>query len=101
VNAQFDAMVADMDEALFSELGGTVTLTRAAAAPVPVQVVLTRGVAIMGEYGQIVARVTTATFRNSEWMPAPGDVLNFATGARKVDSITDDDGYVTTAVLHG
>lgn len=96
-----DAVFVDMDDTLFAEFGESVTVQRGVAAAVPVRVVIERGVEKLGDYGQVVARVTTAMFLNSEWVPLQGDVLNLATGDRKVDEITDDDGYVTTAVLHG
>lgn len=101
--SRFDAAIADMDDVLFDEFGAGdgVTVTRGAAAAVPVRVVLQRGVAKLGDYGQVVARVTTAMFINTEWVPQQGDVLNLADGDRKVDSIGDDDGYATTVVLHG
>lgn len=95
-----DAAFADMDDVLFDELGEAATVTRGATSA-PVRVVLTRGVERLGDYGQVVARVTTAMFINSEWQPAQGDVLHLVTGDRKVDSVDADDGFVTTVVLHG
>jgi hypothetical protein len=99
--SDFDAAVADMDASLFEVMGDDATVQRGAGAPVTVRVVVTRGQAKLGEYGQVVARVTTARFRNSEWQPQQGDVLTLIDGVRKVAAIDDDDGYVTTAVLHG
>lgn len=96
-----DADFAAMDAVLFDEFGESVTVQRGAAAAVAVRVVLERGVAKLGDYGQVVARVTTAMFLNAEWVPLQGDVLNLATGNRKVESVSDDDGFVTTVVLHG
>lgn len=97
----FDIAVADMDAALFDVMGDDATVQRGVGAPVAVRVVVTRGQEKLGEYGQVVARVTTVLFRNSEWQPLQGDLLTLTDGARKVASIDSDDGYVTTAVLHG
>jgi hypothetical protein len=99
--SDFDAAVADMDVDLFEVMGDDATVQRGAGTPEPVRVVVARNVAKLGEYGQVVARVTTALFRNSEWQPQQGDLLTLTDGARKVASIDADDGYVTTAVLHG
>jgi hypothetical protein len=99
--SDFDAAVADMDASLFEVMGDVATVQRGAGAPVTVRVVVTRGQARLGEYGQVVARVTTVLFRNSEWQPQQGDQLALADGTRRVASIDADDGYVTTAVLHG
>ncbi|GAB3755172.1 head-tail joining protein [Lysobacter olei] len=98
--SQADAAFADMDDVLFDEFGEAVTVARGATTA-PVRVVLTRGVERLGDYGQVVARVTTAMFINSEWQPAQGDLLHLATGDRKIESVIDDDGLVTTVVLHG
>jgi hypothetical protein len=96
-----DPIFADMDAELFAQFGEAATVQRGADAAVPVTVVLDRGVEKMGDYGQVVARVTTAMFRNVEWVPAQGDVLHLTAGDRKVESIDSDDGMVTTVVLHG
>jgi hypothetical protein len=97
----FDDAVADMDASLFEVMGDDATVQRGAGAPQPVRVVVTRGQAKLGDYGQVVARVTTALFRNSQWQPQHGDLLTLSDGARQVASIDADDGYVSTAVLHG
>lgn len=96
-----DATFDEMDAVLFDEFGESITVQRGADAAVPVRVVLQRGVERYGDYGQVVARVTTASFLNSEWMPVQGDVLHLATGDREVESIDNDDGKVTVVVLHG
>lgn len=97
----FDALATGMDDALFAQFGDDATVQRGAGAPAAVRVVVTRNQAKLGEYGQVVARVTTAMFRNSQWQPQQGDLLTLVDGARKVASIDDNDGYVTTVVLHG
>lgn len=99
--SEFDAAVAEMDADLFEVMGDDATVQRGAGAPAAVRVVVTRNQAKLGEYGQVVARVTTAMFRNSQWQPQQGDLLTLVDGARKVASIDDNDGYVTTVVLHG
>lgn len=99
--SEADAIFEGMDDDLFVDFGDDATVQRGAAAAVPVRVVLTRGVEKLGDYGQVIARVTTAMFRNREWQPKQGDVLTLASGTRKVDTIDSDDGLVTVAVLHG
>lgn len=97
VSAAFEGM----DDDLFAAFGEDATVQRGAAAAMPTRVVLTRGVEKLGEYGQVVARVTTAMFRNREWEPRQGDVLTSPAGVQKVGSIESDDGFVTVVVLHG
>lgn len=99
--SQLDAVFESMDDDLFAAFGEAATVQRGAAAPIDVSVVLTRGVEKFGDYGQVVARVTTAMFKNREWEPRQGDVLVLASGTRKIDTIDSDDGLVTVAVLHG
>jgi hypothetical protein len=99
--SEADAIFEGMDDDLFVAFGDDGTVQRGAAAAVAARVVLTRGVEKLGEYGQVVARVTTAMFRNREWVPVKGDVLVVAGVTRKVDTIDSDDGLVTVAVLHG
>jgi hypothetical protein len=98
--SEADAIFEGMDDDLFVAFGDDASIQRGAAAAVPVRVVLTRGVEL-GDYGQVIARVTTAMFRNREWQPKQGDVLVVGAVTRKVDTIDSDDGLVTVAVLHG
>lgn len=97
----FDTAVADMDTTLLDTFGEDATVQRGTDAAVPVRVFVQRGVQKLGEFGQVVARVHTATFQNSQWEPAQGDVLVYSTGTRKIESIDSDDGFMTVAVLHG
>lgn len=99
--SDFDAEIAAMDETLFDEFGDDATVQRGADAPVALRVFVERGVEKLGDYGQVVARVTKVTFRNSEWIPQQGDVVSLPGLTRKVESTELDDGYVTTAVLNG
>jgi hypothetical protein len=101
--SDFDTAVADMDASLFEVMGDDATVQRGAGAPQPVRVVVARNQAKLGEYGKVVARLTTALFRNSQWEPQQGDVLTLTDGARRVASIDAEqsDDYVTMAVLHG
>lgn len=99
--SEFDALAASMDASLFETFGEDATVSRGAGDPVPVRVVITRGVERFGDYGQVVGRVTVADIRNSEWVAKPGDVLQLASGARTVEAVDKDDGYVNSAVLHG
>lgn len=99
--SEFDALAAGMDASLFETFGEDATVSRGVGAPVPVRVVITRGVERFGEYGQVVGRVTVADIRNSEWVAKPGDVLQLTSGARTVEAVDKDDGYVNSVVLHG
>ncbi len=96
-----DAAFGEMDAVLFDTFGEAVAVQRGTDAAVAVRVVLERGVERLGDYGQVAGRVTTASFLNSEWIPKPGDVLQLASGDRKVEAIDRDDGKVTVAVLYG
>jgi hypothetical protein len=98
MNAQF----ADMHAALFDRFSVPVTVQRGAALPVASRVVQDDGVASIGEYGQVIGRVTKLSFIKAEWNPARGDVVTFDDGsALKVEAIDTDDGIVVEAVMHG
>jgi hypothetical protein len=97
----FDAEIAEMDETLFAEFGEDATVQRGADAPVALRVFVERGVEKLGDYGQVIARVTTVMFRDNDWIPQQGDVVSITGSSRKVESIGMADGYVTTAVLNG
>jgi uncharacterized transporter YbjL len=99
--SDFDTDVADMDETLFAEFGEDATVQRGADAPVAVRAFVERGVEKLGEYGQVIARVTTVMIRNTDWIAQQGDVVSISGSSRKVESIDMDDGYVNTAVLNG
>ena len=97
----FDAMHGH----LFATLGEPATVTRGAAPPVDVRVIITRGVERLGEYGQVVGHVTTADFLLAQWHPKAGDVLAWSdhrgAHAHAVTTEITDDGYVAKVVLHG
>lgn len=97
----FDTAIAVADDALFEAFGIDATVSRGADPAVDVRVVVTRGVARFGDYGQVVGRVTTVDFRNAQWAPRAGDVLHLPEGDRKVQGLDADDGQVARAVLHG
>ena len=92
-----------MDEAIFAAFAETepCAVVRGESEPVLVDVVVERGVAKLGEFGQVVGRVTRANFRRSQWQPQPGDVLTVDAIDRAIVSIEEDDGYIVKAVLHG
>lgn len=97
MNAQFNAM----DAALFDQFADPCTITRGAAEPVTGRCIVEDGTAVIGEYGQVIGRVSRVSFIKAEWDPARGDIVNIDNLARKVESIDSDDGLVVTAVLHG
>lgn len=99
MNAQF----ADMHAALFDRLAVPVTVQRGTAAlPVAARCIRDDVVASVGEYGQVIGRVTKVSFIKAEWDPKRGDVVTFADNtAQTVEAIDSDDGFVVEAVLHG
>lgn len=99
--SDFDDALSDLHLDLFNEFGQPATVVRAGAGPVPVIVVLDREARQVGEYSEAVAMVDTVSFRTAEWAPRPGDVVTTSRGDRRIDAIDAEDGYVTTAVLHG
>jgi hypothetical protein len=96
-----DAAFQAMDADLFAAFGQSATVVRGTAAPVAVTVVIDRGVAKLGEFGQVIGRVTHASFRLAEWQPRVGDVLAFGSESHSIVAIDADDGFVVQAVLHG
>jgi hypothetical protein len=91
---------ADMHADLFDELGQDGTVSRGVTAPVPVRVIIERGVQLLGEYGQVVETVDRASFLVAQWRPAQNDVLSVTGATRKVQRLLSDNGYVAKAVLH-
>ncbi len=100
--SEFDAIAEVADNVIFGVFQeDTGTVRRGAAAPVAVDVVIERGVAVVGEYGQITTHVDMASFRNAQWRPQSGDMLMVNGRERKVDEVDQDDGLVTRVVLYG
>ncbi len=89
------------NDVLFDVFGEAAQVRRNRGTRMPVGVVVTHGVAELGDYGQGLARITTAKFLNSAWRPRAGDVLELLSGAHRIDRIVSDDGLVTEVVLHG
>ena len=98
MNAQF----APMHAALFDRFSVPVTVQRGAGGlPVPSRCIRDDGTAQVGEYGQVIGRVTRVSFLKTEWDPKRGDVVTFADNtAQSVDAIDSDDGFVVGVVLH-
>lgn len=100
-----DIELMDMHADLFEEFGVGATVLRGMALPVPVRVVIDRGVERIGEFGQVIGRVDVASFLVSQWQPQQGDVLawtdRLGLHSKAVESLQEDDGFVARAVLHG
>lgn len=96
-----DPLFDGMHEDLFDQFGQDGTIQRGAAAPVPVRVVVDEGVQRLGEYGQVVGRVTVVSFLVAQFRPRQADVVNVAGWSKPVASIDADDGFVAKVVLHG
>lgn len=96
-----NALFAAADVDIFDALAQDETVQRGTDTPVPVRVVVAKGVKRYGDLGQVIGRVTTVDFLASQWQPEVGDVLTLDTGTKKVAAIEDDDGFVVKVVLHG
>ena len=100
-----DLELMDMHADLFEEFGVDATVVRATALPLPVRVVIDRGVERIGEFGTVAGRVDVASFMVSQWEPRQGDLLAWTDrlGAheKRVESLVENDGFVAKAVLHG
>lgn len=100
-----DLELLDMHADLFEEFGVDGTVKRGDADPVPVRLVIDRGVERIGEFGTVAGRVDTASFLVSEWEPAQGDVVawtdRLGSHSKRVESLLENDGFVAKAVLHG
>ncbi|HTL15549.1 MAG TPA: hypothetical protein VL251_10730 [Thermomonas sp.] len=103
--AMDDDVFGPMHAALFATFGVDATVQRGAADPVPVRIIVNRGQERLGEYGQVVAHVTTLDMQVSEWVPEHGDEFTWTDrlGAQthKVDKPLENDGFVAKAVLYG
>ena len=101
----FPQAVADMHARVFDALGVAGMVTRGAAAPVPVRIVVKYSQPRYGEFGQVIGRGTTVDFLAAEWTPEQGDVVQWTdhTGAqsRVVATPEDNNGYAVKAVMRG
>lgn len=90
---------------LFDAFGFDGTVRRGSADPVPVRVIVNRNVPRLGEYGQVVATVTTVEFQLSQWQPQQGDVVAWAdrlgSHSKSLTAEIEGDGMVAKVVLHG
>lgn len=100
-----DNALADMHIDLFETFGMDATVKRGTDAAVAVRVIVNRDQQQLGEYGQVVARVTTVDFMVAQWEPKQSDVLvwtdRLGTHTKKIQKPEDNDGFVVKAVLHG
>lgn len=107
MSAPFDAMLADLHPELLDVFGSDGLIVRGSDPAVPVRIVIDQGVERIGEYGQSIGRMQTASFLAVQYRPKQGDVLTLlddlgdAQWSKPVASIDADDGYVVRAVLHG
>lgn len=88
-------------DVLFAIFGEAAQVHRHLGTSVPVRVVVTFGVAELGDYGQGLARITTAKFLNREWRARAADILQLVSGSYRIDRVVFDDGLITEVVLHG
>ncbi|WP_152984604.1 hypothetical protein [Stenotrophomonas terrae] len=91
---------------LFDEFGCDGKVSRAGAQAVPVRLIINRAASRIGDYGQVVGRMTTAIFMRAQWSPAQGDVVVWEdqVGVHQLPVENpghEDDGFAVTAVLHG
>lgn len=96
-----DLTFADMHADVFEVFGQDGMIVRGADEPVPVRVVIDRGVERYGTNGEVVAIVQLVSFMASQWVPVQGDVLTVGEWTKPVDVLHSNDGYVAKAVMHG
>ena len=101
MSAETEAGFEAAHDVLFAIFGEAAQVRRPRGQTTPVRVVVTYGVAELGDYGQGMARVTTVKFRNSEWRARATDILQLASGSHRIDRVVVDDGIVTEVILHG
>jgi hypothetical protein len=86
---------------LFAEFADPCTIIRDGAGPVPTRCIVEDGAEQLGEYGQVIGRVTKASFIKIEWTPKRGDVVAFEDGCQKTcETLVDDDGLVAEWILN-
>ena len=95
------AEFAGMHAELMADFGEAGSVVRGAAEPVPVTVIIDRGVAQTDDYGRVVRRVDIASFLVAQWQPQAGDRLTVGAWTKAVQTLEDDDGFVAKAVMHG
>lgn len=88
-----EAAFARMHQRLFARLGREALLRGE-----PTRAIVEHGVAVSGEYGQVVAYRSFATLASAD-APKAGDSLVIDGKSYIVDSIDADDGYTTSCVL--
>ena len=90
---------------LFEEFGLDATVRRGAGDAVPARIIVRRDAPQLGEFGQVVALVTTVDFMVSQWEPEQGDLVawsdRFGTHSRRIAREPSNDGFVARAVLNG
>ena len=84
---------ARMHDRLFSRLGEQAVLHQQS-----ITVALEHGVAISGEYGEVVAHRTVAMIPSAA-VPVVGDALTVGQHSYVIDAIERNDGYTVRAVL--
>lgn len=90
---------------IYETFGIDATVTRGAAAAVPLRIVVDRNQAQLGEVGQVVARVDRVRCRVSQWTFDRGDHVSWSdrlgTHAKRVESEAENDGLESFGVLYG
>lgn len=101
MSVETDAAFGVAHDVLFAVFGEPAQVRRPRGASVPVRVVVTYGVAELGDYGQGLSRVTTVKFLNAQWRARAADILQLPDANHRIDRVVFDDGLVTEVVLHG
>ena len=101
MNALVDPDFEAAHDVLFAVFGEAAQVRRPRGPTTLVRVVITYGVAELGDYGQGLARITTAKFLNSEWRARATDILLLSSVSHRIDRVVVDDGLVTEVILHG
>lgn len=100
-----DDVFAPMHDAMFDTFGYDATVQRGIDAALPVRIIVNRNQEQLGDYGRVVARVTTIDMLAAQWTPQDGDVIawtdRWGAHSQKVERPLENDGFVAKAVLYG
>lgn len=98
-----DAFANDLLPVLYAKFGHAATVQRGTADPVPVTIIVDRGVASYGELEQIIGRNDQVKFMLAQWSPQKRDVVRwtdrYGDNVRTVAKLVSDDGLEAQVVI--
>lgn len=99
-----DFAAADLVD-IYEVTGIDATVTRGAAAPVPVRIVVDRNQERIGDAGQVIGRVDRVRCQVSQWTFDRGDhvawIDRLGSHTKRVESEAENDGLESFGVLYG